>query len=64
VHIHTTLFDTLDDGQPGGRLTEETATVVHGPHPGFAGRLALCGIAAELSEVAGRPATARTMKRC
>jgi hypothetical protein len=36
VHIYTTLFDTLDDGQPGGRLTEETATVVHGPHPGFA----------------------------
>jgi hypothetical protein len=46
---HTILFDTLGDGVPGGELIEETHTVVHGPHPGFADDFPFCDIAAELT---------------
>ena len=46
---HTYLFDTLGDGQPGGVFIEETGTVVHGPHPGFADDFPFCEIAAELT---------------
>ena len=46
---HTVLFDTLGDGQPGGEFLEETDTVVHGPHPGFAEDFPFCEIAAELT---------------
>lgn len=49
---HTTLFDTLGDGQPGGVFIEETNTVVHGPHPGFADDFPFCEIAAELTGAA------------
>jgi hypothetical protein len=46
---HTVLFDTLGDGEPGGEFIEETATVVHGPHPGFGEDFPFCEIAAELT---------------
>jgi hypothetical protein len=46
---HTALFDILGDGEPGGEFIEETATVVHGPHPGFGEDLPFCEIAAELT---------------
>ena len=46
---HTALFDTLGDGQPGGEFLEETDTVVHGPHPGFADDFPFCEIAADLT---------------
>ena len=48
---HTILFDTLGDGQPGGDFLEETKTVVHGPHPGFADDFPFCDIAATLTGV-------------
>ena len=50
---HTYLFDTLGDSQPGGVFLEETQTVVHGPHPGFAPDFPFCEIAAELTGVTG-----------
>jgi hypothetical protein len=46
---HTALFDTLGDGTPGAEFIEETSTVVHGPHPGFADDFPFCEIAAELT---------------
>lgn len=46
---HTTLFDTLGDSMPGGIFIEETESVVHGPHPGFADDFPFCEIAAELT---------------
>jgi hypothetical protein len=46
---HTYLFDTLGDSMPGGEFIEETGTVVHGPHPGFADDFPFCEIAAELT---------------
>jgi hypothetical protein len=46
---HTALFDTLGDGQPGAEFLEETDTVVHGPHPGFAEDFPFCEIAADLT---------------
>ena len=46
---HTYLFDTLGDSMPGGEFIEETGTVVHGPHPGFAEDFPFCEIAAELT---------------
>ncbi len=48
---HTYLFDTLGDSEPGGEFIEETETVVHGPHPGFADDFPFCEIAAELTGV-------------
>src|SRR5215212_6560917 len=50
---HTALFDTLGDGEPGGEFIEETNTVVHGPHPGFADDFPFCEIAAELTGATG-----------
>ena len=44
----TALFDTLGDGQPGGILLEEDASV-HGPHPGFDPDFPFCELAAELT---------------
>jgi hypothetical protein len=35
--------------EPGGEFIEETATVVHGPHPGFGEDFPFCEIAAELT---------------
>jgi hypothetical protein len=46
---HTFLFDTLGDGVPGGEFLEETATAVHGPHPGFSEDFPFCEIAADLT---------------
>lgn len=46
---HTYLFDTLGDSLPGGQFLEETDTVVHGPHPGFADDFPFCEIAAQLT---------------
>ena len=47
---HTALFDTLGDGVPSAEFIEETSTIVHGPHPGFADDLPFCEIAAELTD--------------
>jgi hypothetical protein len=46
---HTALFDTLGDGTPGAEFIEETSTIVHGPHPGFADDFPFCEIASELT---------------
>jgi hypothetical protein len=46
---HTALFDTLGDGKPSAEFIEETSTVVHGPHPGFADDFPFCEIAAALT---------------
>jgi hypothetical protein len=46
---HTALFDTLGDGTPGAVFLEETETLVHGPHPGFADDFPFCEIAADLT---------------
>jgi hypothetical protein len=46
---HTYLFDTLGDSAPGGIHLEETSTIVHGPHPGFAEDFPFCEIAAQLT---------------
>ena len=46
---HTALWDTLGDGKPGAEFIEETHTVVHGPHPGFADDFPFCEIAAKLT---------------
>jgi hypothetical protein len=52
VILHTYLFDTLGDGQPGGEFIEETQTTVHGPHPGVDSDV-FCETAAELTGVTG-----------
>jgi hypothetical protein len=49
VAIEAGQFDTLGDGTPGAEFIEETSTIVHGPHPGFADDFPFCEIAAELT---------------
>ena len=49
VIIHTYLFDTLGDDDPGGVFIEEGPHFVHGPHPGFGEDFDFCALALALT---------------